>query len=470
MRPKTLLILLFLVLGLGAFIWFVERDLPGSDERAKQAKRVLSIEPGEVIEILIERGDARVHLTRPAEPEAEATVEADAEATPAKREWRMREPFEARADTATADRLADTLALLEKERTLDDVDASAVGLEEPRATVTVKTPDSEVTLRVGAEIPASTNMVLALGTTAYVVPSTAWDLLSKEGRAWRSPELFPLHRGAVERIELSATTESATESVALIRRDDAVYWLESPIEDRADKARVDELLDVMFRLQVGGYLDEPLQTLSEMGLEPAVQTLSVDFVGHDRPYTVEIGAPTPDTTGERFARIEGQVMTIGGELDEALARTAQDWQEASWTGFEVFEIDSFRVQDEAGELLLERAGSDWARDGEAIAYGPVSDFLYALTGVAGLRVVDRPTAVELGGDLEATSLEIELKGGEREESLELHDSRSGSLAGSRGRQFWLTLSDGAVEDLRVKLQAIRDEAPLSEEPDVEEEG
>ena len=34
MRPRTLLILLVLVLGLGAFIWFYERELPSSEERA----------------------------------------------------------------------------------------------------------------------------------------------------------------------------------------------------------------------------------------------------------------------------------------------------------------------------------------------------------------------------------------------------------------------------------------------------
>ena len=41
MRPRTLLVLLALVVGIGAFVYFYERELPSSDERAERAKRVL---------------------------------------------------------------------------------------------------------------------------------------------------------------------------------------------------------------------------------------------------------------------------------------------------------------------------------------------------------------------------------------------------------------------------------------------
>jgi hypothetical protein len=163
-------------------------------------------------------------------------------------------------------------------------------------------------------------------------------------------------------------------------------------------------------------------------------------------------------------------MTVGGELDELLARSVSEWQESAWTDLEVFQIDSFRVLDDSGELLLERAGSDWSRDGEAISYSPVSDFLYALTGVAGDSVIDASTAGGLGADLTEPTLEIQLKGSDREETLRLHEADAGAIAGSASRDFWLTISEGTLEDLRVKLQAVRDEEPISDEPTNESEG
>jgi len=50
-RPRTLLVLLIVVVALGAFIRFYERDLPSSEERAKQAKKVLDFKKDQVTRV-----------------------------------------------------------------------------------------------------------------------------------------------------------------------------------------------------------------------------------------------------------------------------------------------------------------------------------------------------------------------------------------------------------------------------------
>ncbi len=79
MRPRTLWILLSLVVGLAAFVWFVERDLPGSDERAERAKRVFDVELDEISRISWARGEERVELSRSGAGEAPT--------------WRLEAPF-----------------------------------------------------------------------------------------------------------------------------------------------------------------------------------------------------------------------------------------------------------------------------------------------------------------------------------------------------------------------------------------
>lgn len=98
MRPKTLLILALVVLVLGAFIWFYERDLPGSEERAEQAKKVLGgLESRDVEAVEIAWEDRRVRLERPTPEEAENGDGKDAgedgaeDAFPEER-WRLVEP------------------------------------------------------------------------------------------------------------------------------------------------------------------------------------------------------------------------------------------------------------------------------------------------------------------------------------------------------------------------------------------
>ena len=54
MKPRTLLILLVAVLGLGAFIWFYERELPSSEERKDLEKKVVKVEKDDVTAITVE--------------------------------------------------------------------------------------------------------------------------------------------------------------------------------------------------------------------------------------------------------------------------------------------------------------------------------------------------------------------------------------------------------------------------------
>ncbi|HNU83320.1 MAG TPA: hypothetical protein PKO05_07800, partial [Thermoanaerobaculia bacterium] len=73
MRPRTLLVLLALVVGIGAFVYFYERELPSSDERAERAKRVLPGLAAEAVTgIEIEGSTGRLRLEREAAPAGEA--------------------------------------------------------------------------------------------------------------------------------------------------------------------------------------------------------------------------------------------------------------------------------------------------------------------------------------------------------------------------------------------------------------
>ncbi len=172
MKPRTLLVLLVLVLGLGSFVWFYERKLPSSEERAEQEKKAIPFKKDEVTAVTLQSDAGTVRLERVSLPaakqEKEKSAAGDELATEPPVEWRLVEPLKARADTAAVDGLLDALAALDKVRTLDEVKPSEVGLDRPRATVRVKTADGEKVLKIGAEIPTSATTIAAVsgGTAA----------------------------------------------------------------------------------------------------------------------------------------------------------------------------------------------------------------------------------------------------------------------------------------------------------------
>ncbi|HYG65174.1 MAG TPA: DUF4340 domain-containing protein, partial [Thermoanaerobaculia bacterium] len=183
MKPRTLLILLAVVLGLGAFIWFYERDLPSSEEREEQSRKVLAVEKDDVRAVTLETAAGTVHLERvdPPTPPAEKTEKEEEEdgdeaagaGTEAlvESEWRITKPYTARAELMAVDRLLDELINLEKSRTLEDAVPADVGLDKPQATVRLATTEGEKVLKIGAAVPTGGALIVGLegSASAYVV-------------------------------------------------------------------------------------------------------------------------------------------------------------------------------------------------------------------------------------------------------------------------------------------------------------
>src|SRR4029077_20127898 len=134
MKARTLLILLVLVLGLGAFVWFYERKLPSSEERTALGKKVLELDKADVTAVAIDSPKGKIRLERTAgtpgavgKP-AKAGEPPQSPASAPAVEWRLTQPLATRADSFAVDRLLDGIAGLEKTRTLDHVDPKAGGV------------------------------------------------------------------------------------------------------------------------------------------------------------------------------------------------------------------------------------------------------------------------------------------------------------------------------------------------------
>src|SRR5215218_7185289 len=109
MRPRTLLVLLVLVAGLGTFIWFYERELPSSEERAKLEKKVLQVEKDDVTAVTLQSDSGTVRLEKVKLPVQEKKTDEEEIEVP-DTEWHLRQPLQARADAFAVDGLLDALA------------------------------------------------------------------------------------------------------------------------------------------------------------------------------------------------------------------------------------------------------------------------------------------------------------------------------------------------------------------------
>jgi Domain of unknown function (DUF4340) len=479
MRPRTLLILLALVLGLGAFIWFYERELPSSEERAANAKKVLALEKEDVEKVTIQAPSGRVVLERVGEvkDEKDKKDDKDEEGTeelgqPAA-EWRIVQPLQAHADAFAVDGMLDSLAGLEKSRTIEGADPKATGLDKPRATVRLATKDGEKVLKLGAAVPTGGELIAALegSKDAYVVSDTVFSQIDKEPGSWRDKQLFRAGRDAVSRITLT----SGGQRVVLVQDKDR-FQIEAPFRDRADRDRVDDLYADLSGLAAESFVDAP-RPPAELGLAPPRAVVEVAFK-KGAPVRIELGGPaesaapeppadpeSPPPAGLLYARMGSQVFETRTRLADTAARPPAEWRAHGMTAFEVHEIESATVKDGQGTLRLTRAGTDWKRGDQTISYVSVSDLLFAVTDAKADRLLTSQEAAGMGAALArpAVTIDLDAKAAGKETITLYPPVAAGTPARVSGRDVILLLPGDKLNEVQGRIADVRKAQPLKEE-------
>ncbi|HEX3131852.1 MAG TPA: DUF4340 domain-containing protein [Thermoanaerobaculia bacterium] len=463
MKPRTLLVLLVLVLGLGSYIWFYDKEQPSSEERTELEKKAIPLKKDEVTAVSLQSDAGTVRLEKAGQPAPKKEKKEDDElAVEPSAEWRIVEPLKARADTTLVEGLLDALGALDTVRKLDDVNPKEVGLDQPRATVKVKTADGEKVLKIGAEIPTSGTTIAALEGTkgAVVVSDSILTDIRRNPGDWRDRQIYRGDRDHVQRITLA----SGSQKVVLAKQGDS-FRIESPIKDRADRDKVDDLFAELSGLTAERFVD---------GGAPIQPQTVVEVISDEAPpFRIDLGAEveTPAPEGEDpmaaaktyEARSGGQQFEIRTRLAEAAARPAAEWRATSLSSLETFEVETATVQDAQGSLSLNRAEPDWKRGKDTISYLPVSDFLFSLVGAKADRLLTPDEAVAVGitpNGKPVLTITLGTKG-KGQETLKLFAPvAAGTPATASDRNLILLLPPGTLGEVQGKLAEVRKAKPV----------
>ncbi len=468
MKPRSLLILLVLVVGLGSFIAFFERKLPSSEERERRAKKIFSFGPRDVRSLAIERQGAPLAFERIEKPEkaAETSDESAPAAesiTAADWKWRIVHPIAANADSPSVGRLVDTLAGLERSSTIDDVDPKATGLDHPEAKVRLKTGEGVTVLEVGARVPVGGERIVRIEgeKEAYSVPDAFWNELIREPGSWRDKQIYSGDREAIQRISIRPGSSNAPAGEVVLARHPDGFWIERPIADRADRDLVEALLSDVTGLTADRFVETPASP-AEMGLEPPRGTIEVVAKPGEpsKPFQLDlggsVGAAADGEAPSTYARAGGQLFTTKSRVGEALMRGAEEWRSHAVTGMEVYQIDSLQVEDPAGSFVVKRAGSDWQRGKDTISYTPVSDLLYALSE---LKAEKLDASAVPGGKPTLAATLVSSDG--RKETVRFYATPAGAVARTDGRETTLELAAGKLAEIQAKVADVRKEKPVA---------
>jgi hypothetical protein len=279
---RSLVVLLALALGLGAYIYFIEAERdPSGTETLEQVFEVEEASAIDWMEVQTDAGEV-------------TTLEKSGD------DWRLVAPVTAPADAPAASAIADALATIDIVAVLDEnpTDLTQYGLEPARATVAFRTAgvDTLHRLKIGNRTPTGSDIYAQVEGDPRLLLVAAYreDTLNRTTFELRDKRVLDFAREDVDRI----TIEPASGPDVTLAREDGDWRLTEPTTARADFSPVDSLISRVDQARMSSIVNES-------GEEPTAAELRT--FGLDRPRLVAtFGA------GSNQAR-----LAIGGDAEAA---------------------------------------------------------------------------------------------------------------------------------------------------------
>lgn len=348
MRRGTV-ILLLAVIALGVYVGLFERKQDTTEKRRQIARRVLRIDP------------ARINGIRVVEADLQFTAEKSNE------QWRLTSPVAARADAGELGRIIEDFDRLErsdvirgKDQRTQGLTLADFGLDQPRVTISLASPEKKWTILIGNDTPVGGNLFIKeAGDTAVFVTST--NLLADLPttiNALRDRRLFRGTPSDVTRLDVRRSEGPLN----LVRVESGAWKMQQPWSGRATLGTVQDLLDRLFSGRIEDFVAESFDAASLYGLdEPAAQVSVLGDRKHGEQ-TLLIGKPVDRNTNQVYATLSGEstVFTVNQTLLSALTVKADALRDRRLLTLSPHDVNFIRVEENERAILLSRtANGGW---------------------------------------------------------------------------------------------------------------
>ena len=269
MNFKTTIALFLLLAAVGGYFYFVEYgNTTGYEAHQQQRDTDTSTAVGELVftdEALTAEAIDRIELTR-----GGRSIKAEKSGD----DWFQTDPVRFRLDSYTPDSVARQFAGLRYVQRIepgnpdaasDTPSAAQMGLDKPRAIVTVGEGDKSWTLKLGRLAVDGHGYAQVEGEdTAYVVePALFGTLLDQQTDDWRSKSLGTYSASASDRITLHQPDADLIDLYKL----DGVWWFDTDTIQRTSEAAIDELFSAISRVWITEFVEDNPENLTLYGLD-----------------------------------------------------------------------------------------------------------------------------------------------------------------------------------------------------------
>lgn len=315
--------------------------------------------------------------------------------------WRIVKPVQTAADNGVADGLANAIAGLEVVDTVEEnpSDLANYGLANPFATVIVTTKDKRVLpgIMVGSDTPVGNNTYIkTTDKPAVMLTSAGFTVVA--GRTLKDLRSRVLVGLTAEQMNRVAVTHADGSVIEIVRKGDG-WMLTKPREYPADKAAVQQLLDVIAGARVAEFIEDNPVDLDKFGLAKPALEFEVNGGKDNAKESILIGFKQAEAGKNAvYARVgEGDqpICTVADYIVKAFDKSFDDLRDKTVLAFDEANVARITLIGGPVSILLERAAGDkWnvIAEGKTAPARPevAASMLDQLHELKGTKIVENP--------------------------------------------------------------------------------
>jgi len=422
---KSTIALIVVLVGLGAYIYFVSWKQPeaGGDGGKKQDKVFAGLDASKIEEVKVTSaaGDA-------------TTVKKDAGG------WQVVQPLTAKADESEIGSLTSALGSTEISRVVDEnpTNLNDYGLSNPRIEVDFKAAGDKDyrKLMVGSKTPTGGDLYARRNDEkkVFLIPSFQESTLNRTTFDLRDKGLLKFDREKVDGIDVTAGGKTIA-----IAKDGGDWKLTKPVQTKADFGSVEGLVGRLQTAQMKSIAADEASPadLRKYGLDKPEATVNLN-IGSSRA-TLLLGGKASDNTVYARDASKPAVVTVESSLVDDLKKDADSYRRKDLFEFRPFNATHIEMSRNGQTIVLDRVKGQndkpdtWKRVSPAAAdvdKEKMDGLLSKLSNMRASSFVD--STAKTGLDKPALTVTVKFDDGKREEKVTFAQSGSDVYAARPG--------------------------------------
>jgi hypothetical protein len=406
---KSTLALAVVLLGLGAYIYFVTWKQPAADTGKKQEKVFASLESDKLEELKVST--------------------AGGEATTLKKQagaWQLTEPVSSKADDSEVSGITSALSSLELTRVIEENPTNLLdyGLSNPRIELDFKaTGDTGYRkLLIGEKSPTGGDLFAKRNEEkrVFLIPAYQESTFNKSTFDLRDKTLLKFDRDKVDALDVAAGGKTTS-----FGKQGGDWKITRPLDVRADSSSVDGLIGRLQSAQMKSIVtSEPSgEDLKKYGLDKPDATVSIK--AGSATATLVVGGKASDTTVYARDLSKPTVVTVESSLADEVKKGPDDYRRKDLFEFRAYNATRIEIARGAQTVVFERvkgkgdnAQDTWRRASPNPADADkdkVEGMLSRLSNMRASAFVD--STAKTGLDKPAMSVSVKFDDGKKEEHV-----------------------------------------------------